>query len=118
LSFFDCSHNATLYKTIVPTTTKTKKQKKNANHPLTNVNLVFSHITSQAFDFCVFEIDVCEWVVRVFSCHKPSLNTTHPLTNVNLKNTEIKSLAYDMRKHEPPTHKRQSQKHRNQKLGL
>jgi hypothetical protein len=33
---------------------------------------VFSHVTSQAFDFCVFEIDVCEWVVRVFSHHKPS----------------------------------------------
>jgi hypothetical protein len=45
-------------------------------------------------------------------------NTNHPLTNVNLKNTEIKSLACDMRKHEPPTHKRKSQKHRNQKLGL
>ena len=45
-------------------------------------------------------------------------NTNHPLTNVNLKNTEIKSLACDMRKHEPPTHKRKSQKQRNQKLGL
>ena len=29
---------------------------------------VFSHVTSQAFDFCVFEIDVCEWVVRGFFC--------------------------------------------------
>jgi hypothetical protein len=70
---------------------------------------VFSHVTSQAFDFCVFEIDVCEWAKK---------NANHPLTNVNLKNTEIKSLACDVRKHEPPTHKRQSQKHRNQKLGL
>jgi hypothetical protein len=49
---------------------------------------------------------------------KQKKNANHPLTNVNLKNTEIKSLACDVRKHEPPTHKRQSQKHRNQKLGL
>jgi hypothetical protein len=85
-----------------------------------------SHVTSQAFDICVFEIDVYEWgsQTSISKTQKSKTwlvtweNTNHPLTNVNLKNTEIKSLACDMRKHEPPTHKRQSQKHRNQKLGL